>query len=247
MTFCKHYPNTAEWAAALRHQELLAGLGVVRLPALLHADPRALTITWQRIAWSRPLSERDLPLIADEMGRLHAAVQHARWTQEPLLITGWAAPRTARLRATLDRGLAPGAAFDTGEVDDVLAIAGPRPTCLYKDSNLRNYVVTHDDVLVTVDVDDLTLAPAGYDLAKLLLSWALTTGDLRAALVLECLAAYNRRVNLPVNPAVNPLGCTLPQLRHWLEVNYVLTAPYLGCNGYRHSWPSQRHRLPAGR
>ncbi len=245
VTFQKHYVSVDRWAAALSHHALLTELDVIHLPALLDADLGSLTISWQHIPSARPLAEQDLPRVAHEMGRLHTAARRILSDpgRKPPRIAGWAAPRASRLRTLLHRGLAPGASLDADHVDNALVIGEIEPACLYKDSNVRNYLVTHDDVLVTVDVDDLTLAPPGYDLAKLLLSWALTTGDLTAPLLSQCQTAYNEAVDLTVNPGVNRRQCSLSQLLLWLEVNYVLTAPYLGRNGYEHSWPSQRDQL----
>ncbi len=51
------------------------------------------------------------------------------------------------------------------------------PAAFYKDANPRNFLITPAGP-VTVDFDDLTLAPFGYDLAKLVVTLAMTYGAL---------------------------------------------------------------------
>jgi hypothetical protein len=46
----------------------------------------------------------------------------------------------------------------------ILTTAVSRPVAFYKDTNPRNILITAAGQLITVD--DLTLAPFGYDLAK---------------------------------------------------------------------------------
>ena len=48
-----------------------------------------------------------------------------------------------------------------------LIVAADGPAAFYKDANPRNFLITPAGHPVTIDFDDLTLAPFGYDLAKL--------------------------------------------------------------------------------
>lgn len=85
----------------------------------------------------------------------------------------------------------------------------------------------------TIDHDFLTLAPFGYDLAKLITSLAMTHGPLPSALIAEALAAYNQA--LPGPPHHIPeVRCS--DLMAWAEVHHVLTSHYLGRRGYRYGW-----------
>ncbi|WP_218022372.1 hypothetical protein, partial [Nocardia amamiensis] len=85
-----------------------------------------------------------------------------------------------------------------------------------------------------IDFDDLTLAPFGYDLAKLIVSTAMTHGRIASSVVEEALAIYNHHT------APNRASCSLAQLRHYSEIHHQLTKPYLHRNGYRHSWDDMR-------
>jgi aminoglycoside/choline kinase family phosphotransferase len=100
------------------------------------------------------------------------------------------------------------------------------PAALYKDANIRNFILTQHGVAM-VDFDDLTLAPFGYDLAKLIVTTAMTHG--RSGAVDAALAAYNARVDTN--------ACPPHRLHAYAEFHHTLTARYLGHNGYRHPWP----------
>ncbi|WP_420094795.1 phosphotransferase [Nocardia asteroides] len=52
--------------------------------------------------------------------------------------------------------------------DPTTAIAR-HPVALYKDSDIRNFILADDQVAI-LDFDDLTLAPFGYDLAELIVN-----------------------------------------------------------------------------
>ncbi len=89
---------------------------------------------------------------------------------------------------------------------------------------------------VTVDFDDLTLAPFGYDLAKLVVSLSMTYGALGSARITAALDAYNTATRHL--PGVMPV--TREQLMAWAEIHHILTSRYLGRAGYRHSWHAVR-------
>lgn len=110
-----------------------------------------------------------------------------------------------------------------------------QPAALYKDANIRNFLLTDDGVAV-VDFDDLTLAPFGYDLAKLVVSAAMTYGQLDPHMIELALNTYNSHT-----AAVGRFTeCPMQHLRVYAEFHHLLTAPYLHRNGYRHPWPRVR-------
>ncbi|WP_420867541.1 hypothetical protein [Amycolatopsis rubida] len=87
-----------------------------------------------------------------------------------------------------------------------------------------------------VDFDDLTLAPFGYDLAKLVVSTGMTHGTLRSEATEAALAVYNICAGRPDDAT----ACTFGQLRVYAEFHHRLTARYLHRNGYCHAWPDVR-------
>ncbi|WP_405550629.1 hypothetical protein [Streptomyces microflavus] len=64
------------------------------------------------------------------------------------------------------------------------------PCAFCKDSNPRNFIITTQDI-VAVDTDDLSLAPLGYDLAKIVATLHLTYGPLSDQAVTTALLEYN--------------------------------------------------------
>ncbi|WP_158226961.1 phosphotransferase [Amycolatopsis vastitatis] len=115
----------------------------------------------------RHLGPADLDAAAGALGRIHAAAHtqalHGASLDQPyaapgLVITDFITPRAAALQHL------------------PLPIA-ELPVAFYKDANIRNFLRT-DDGIAVVDFDDLTLAPFGYDLAKLIISTAMTFGRL---------------------------------------------------------------------
>jgi hypothetical protein len=212
-----HDPQTAEAAAA--HLTWLTNLGTgVRLPALWTcAGPWLVT---ELLTGHHP-RPADLPGVAAALGTLHRRAYDRHLHQarldrpfrvDGLLIGDFVTPRRAALarQPVTHTGL---------------------PAAIYKDTNLRNVLLT-DQGVALVDFDDLTLAPFGYDLAKLIVSTAMTYGQPAASLVADVIAAYNTRVG------VN--ACTNDRLHRYAELHGSLTAPYLHRNGYHHPWPTVR-------
>jgi Ser/Thr protein kinase RdoA (MazF antagonist) len=222
--YVKHYPDQARAAAARAHHQWLESLNSgVRLPRLRGAEHDRLIFEHLD---GRQLAPSDLVTVAETLGRLHAAahVQHlytARLNQPfpvpgGLLITDFVSPRLK----VLDR-LSP--------------LDGRAPAALYKDANIRNAVVTPAGVGL-VDFDDLTLAPFGYDLAKLFVSAAMTHGRLDERLAERMLDVYNEQTAVCGQAAT----CDRWQFEIYAEIHGALTAPYLGCNGYRYPWQDVR-------
>ncbi|MEV6981790.1 phosphotransferase [Sphaerisporangium sp. NPDC051017] len=185
----------------------------------------------------------DLAALADILGHQHTTA-HARqlqaarldmpYTHGTVTITGFADGRRERLHQLLASGSVPEAALTPEAADDWLERAATMPTAFYKDSNPRNFLITDADVTI-IDFDSLTLAPFGYDLAKLVVSTAMTTGPLPEDTIRRAADVYNhhpRQRGLP--------GCSWREFAAWCEFHHILTAPYLGTNGYRFSWHTAR-------
>lgn len=217
--FVKRYRDAQEAAAAGANLMWLTSLGSgVRLPEpLVLAGPCLVT---ELLSGQHPRTV-DLPTVAASLGTLHCSaydrVLHRARLERPfrvgdLLIGDFVTPR----RVALSHQPVPHAGL---------------PAAIYKDTNVRNVLLTAQGVAV-VDFDDLTLAPFGYDLAKLIVSAAMTYGQPPTGVVADALAAYN--ANVGTN------GCTVDRLQRYAELHGSLTAPYLGRNGYRFPWPAVR-------
>ncbi|MFD2024051.1 MULTISPECIES: phosphotransferase [Promicromonospora] len=217
-TFIKTYQDPQVLEAAHRHHIWLSQLDSgVRIPALLDVTPD--TLVFEHLTGPHP-TPGDMPQVAQALGQLHTAaslrLRQARLDQPAavtadLTITDFHGPRQGAL-----------ALFPVSPDENV---------ALYKDTNIRNVILT-DEGPAVVDFDDLTLAPYGYDLAKLVVSTAMTHGRLLATLVEETLAAYNETTS-----AANPGECTEGAFRQYTAIHNHLTARYLHRNGYRHAWP----------
>lgn len=193
------------------------------MPTLRSATARELV--FEHLGSRQPNAD-DLSVLAAALGRLHAAAYtrqlHAARLDKPfavpcgLIIMDFVTPR----RQALTRIPLP---------------VNGLPAALYKDANIRNFLLTDNGVAI-VDFDDLTLAPFGYDLAKLIVSTAMTHGQLDPSEVEFALKIYNTHTA----QAGRDTTCALPQLRAYAEFHHRLTARYLHRNGYRHPWPEVR-------
>lgn len=187
---------------------------------------------------------QDLRSVAHLLGRLNATaylreLRNAHLEKEfttdgDLVLPGFTAPRLARLRRHHNEGLI--TPRQRAEAAELITQAAEWPATFYKDSNVRNVLITGSGPIL-VDFDDLTLAPFGYDLAKLLVSAAMTHGPLPRTTYTETLAAYIDGVESAGGPAD---AYTQGDLAHWLEIQNLFTSPYLGHNGYRHPWRAPR-------
>lgn len=222
--FIKHYSTPERATAARAHRDWVAGLeSGVRVPALRLAQPYLLV--FEHLGHRRP-GRADLGVLAQALGQLHAAAHtrqlHAARLDEPfttpggLVIPDFVRPR----RKALDR--------------IPLPVAG-MPVAFYKDANIRNFLLT-DHGVALLDFDDLTLAPFGYDLAKLLLSTAMTHGRPDACEVWCALEIYNTHTT----QAAGHPSCPPERLQLYTEFHHLLTARYLHHHGYRHPWPQVR-------
>jgi Ser/Thr protein kinase RdoA (MazF antagonist) len=130
---------------------------------------------------------------------------------------------------------------ETGHIPDeqtlmgllrVLERTAGGPVAFYKDSNLRNFLLTTAGVaVVAVDFDDLTLAPFGYDLAKLLHTLALTHGRLSTQRLRAAHDAYNRATS----QFAGGLAVSENDLLDHLHLHQALTAPYHDRPHYPHA------------
>jgi hypothetical protein len=228
--FVKTYRDPARSTAAARHHTWLQQVGSgIRLPRLIDGRPDRLTFERLPGRHARP---DDLEHIAAALGRLHgvahAAELHAarldapHTTRQGLVLPGFL---TARRRALAEA---------QPSRWDVL------PVAFYKDANPRNFLITDNNgtaEVAVLDFDDLTLAPFGYDLAKLVVTTAMTHGGPDHDLIAAALRSYNDALRATA-PRVTP--CRFTELSHYAEMHHHLTAPYLGSGGYVHLWPDVR-------
>jgi hypothetical protein len=235
--FVKNYPTPERAAAAARHHSWLGRHArPLRQPDLLAVGPTSLTF---RHVSGRHAQLRDLPLLAHLMGDAHGAAwstdlhlsaldrPHAFADDTPF--PDFVSVRESALQTRLDQGHLP----DRDALDELLVVTkvgAAGPAAFYKDSNPRNWLITDEGRVFVVDPDDLSLAPFGYDLAKLIVTLAMTHGALTQASVTAALTAYNRAA-CHYDPA---LATTGEELDGYLLLHTVLTAPYRGRNGYRH-------------
>lgn len=242
----KRYPNPASCQTAAAHHQWLAGLGAP-VPALRGIGEQHLEFDHVTGRHAQP---RDLLQIADLLGRLHRTayttdLHHARLDRPHTTSTGLTIPdfltsRRSAITTLLTSGALPDTPLTSDQAIQELETAADSPACLYKDSNPRNFLIvttaTTSEV-VLVDFDVLTLAPAGYDLAKLIVTLTMTHGPLPDAQLRAALAAYN--IALTDAPArLRPVPWTA--LMTWANIHHILTSPYLGRGGYRHNWSAPR-------
>jgi hypothetical protein len=241
--FTKHYESPEHAAGAVRHYRWIKEHAQpLRQPTLLEIGPD--TLAFERIE-GRSVRPEDLPRVADRLGRAHGVAWHSDLHSAALgtphhfddgtPFEDYLGPREITLRRRYEQGYLPNkAALHT--MLGLLEQTAQEPLAFYKDSNLRNFIITAAGDIVTVDTDDLSLAPMGYDLAKLIATLHLTYGPLADQAVDAALVAYNAAA-----------GCHDAQLgstERWhidafVALHAVLTAPYIGRNGYR--WPLYAH------
>jgi hypothetical protein len=236
--FTKVYEDSAACRTAVANQQWLGTLGL-DLPPLLAERPYELDLS---LIHGRHTGPRDLRLVAAYLGRAHARAYHAElrgarldvpyFTRSGHHIPNFVRPRRGAVEARLRAGLVPEPAFGTAEVARLFEATAGEPAAFYKDTNPRNVLITAKGA-VMVDFDDLTLAPFGYDLAKLIVTLAMTHGrlpDIRGALT-----AYNAAV-------VDITTVAWDALMAWAEIHHILTSPYLGRGGYQHGWNELRQK-----
>lgn len=238
----KPYRDSSSCAAAAAHHAWLAGLGAP-VPALRTVRSTELEFQHVNGTHARP---GDLPALAELLGGLHrtaylAELHHAHLGRTYRTTTGKVlADFPSRRAAAVTRLLAdrtiPAPRPTPAQALDTLYGALAEPACFYKDSNPRNFLITPGGP-VLVDFDTLTLAPPGYDLAKLVVTLAMTHGPLPTAPIRHALALYNAALTRPPHSRLRPVPW--PMLMSWTALHHILTSPYLGQGGYQHSWTGE--------
>jgi ubiquinone/menaquinone biosynthesis C-methylase UbiE/aminoglycoside phosphotransferase (APT) family kinase protein len=240
----KHYRDGARRERAEGNYRWLASLGgPMRLPRLLTADGRHLVFEHVPGRHAQP---GDLAGLASHLGAAHASAHatelHRARLDQPFhtrsghQIPGFPGPRLAAVARELGSGSVPCPALTAGQAARLLRDACDGPAAFYKDANPRNFLITPAGP-VTVDFDELTLAPFGYDLAKLVVTLAMTHGPLTAQLITSAIDAYNTAASRH-QPGTGIL--TWERLMSFAEIHHILTARFLGQAGYRHSWDTLR-------
>ncbi|WP_395107577.1 phosphotransferase [Actinomadura sp. SCN-SB] len=244
----KRYATATACQAAAVHHRWLTELGapVPRLHAIA-ADH----LEFEYIP-GRQTRPNDLPHVAGILGQLHhnayatdlsrARLDRPHTTKTGITIPDFPGPRRAALTKLFSDGHAPQSLFAVEQAIEVLESAIDTPACLYKDSNPRNFLISPartDSRCVLVDFDVLTLAPPGYDLAKLVVTLTMTHGALSATTVNEALANYNAALTSWPSVLV-PVSWTA--LMAWAEIHHLLTSPYFGRGGYHYRWSDHSPR-----
>ncbi|SDG83989.1 Phosphotransferase enzyme family protein [Sinosporangium album] len=240
-TFTKSYSGREAVCQAVAHHAWLNQQAQpLRLPPILAVHTTSIDFGFVD---GRHAQVNDAPAVAAALGHAHTAA----WASDlhrahlnrphPLAssrsLTAFVAPRLAALRQRERDGYA-----SSQEVAAVLPLLNLDPAtrvAFYKDTNPRNVLMTAGSEPVMVDVDDLTLAPFGYDLAKLLVTLAMTHGPLPIGTFTGALTAYNQPL---LAGAVTPVA--LSQLLDYAEIHDLLTRPYQGRGGYRYLWSDVR-------
>lgn len=243
--YTKCFPSKDRCQRAAANYRWLAGLGPpLTLPRLIRQYE---TRTDYQYIPGRHAEPRDLQLLATHLGAVHATAHNAELREARLdrdyvgpsghLITDFV---TSRARAVQTR-LAAGAVPEPPDADTVLRLlanVADAPATFYKDVNPRNLLITsHRPTPTTVDFDDLTLAPFGYDLAKLIVTLAMTHGRIPPPEINRALVAYNVSITR-WSPNLAPI--TWNDLLLWAELHHILTSPYIGRGHYRYGWHELR-------
>jgi hypothetical protein len=152
------------------------------------------------------------------------------------VVPGFPDRRVDAVERELRSGYVPDAALTIDQAQRLLADADG-PAAFYKDANPRNFLLTPAGNPVSIDFDDLTLAPFGYDLAKLVVSLAMTYGLLPMALVDNALTAYN---TAKAAHSRDVPGVSWDELMDWAEIHHILTSRYAADGRYTYQWNEVR-------
>jgi hypothetical protein len=200
------------------------------VPAIAEVDEGAGRVRFERIEGTHPGSDAELHLAARALGKLHRraiAVAGEVDGDVASLEPFW--PRRAQVLPQRIASTAQ-ALLSVDDIEQLYQLSVALPLALYKDNNCRNVLLGDGDAVWLVDFDDLTLAPVGYDLAKLVVSVAMTQAgrpDLDGLT-----ETYADALRAPVD-----LDFLTASVLAWCAMHDVLTARYIGRNGYRARWP----------
>ncbi|MGF1425041.1 phosphotransferase [Kitasatospora sp. LaBMicrA B282] len=243
--FVKHYATPQRCSAAHRHHAWLTRCAPALVqPDLVAVEPTTLSLRYVRGRHAEPA---DLPRLASMLGTAHAQawareLQRAGLDRSHRSADGTVLPDyTSVRRQALERRLAEHYLPDRKALCrllDILERTAEGPSAFYKDTNPRNVLIAASTIF-TVDTDDLTLAPFGYDLAKLVHTLALSYHPLKPAAVDSAIQHYNAA-------AAETDGCltvlTSSRFDEFLLLHRVLTAPYLHRDHYRRGAPQPLFR-----
>jgi Ser/Thr protein kinase RdoA (MazF antagonist) len=252
MHYLKHYPDPGTRQRALSNYAWLAGLEpLIVLPRLL-AVPDGEHLCFEHVKGRHALPQ-DLPALAAHLGGMHGAAYagelHQARMHEPYrtraghALPGFPGGRIDAVARELRAERVPGARLTVHQAHELITGADG-PAAFYKDANPRNFLITPARVAVTIDFDDLSLAPLGYDLAKLVVTLAMTHGPIPVPGIAAALSAYNAATArhgeaLP--------GVTWEELMSWAEIHYILTIRYAADGRYPYRWDQARPApRPAG-
>lgn len=230
-TWAKSYRTTEALRRCVANHDVLTRMGAP-VPAIAEIDVDAGRVRFERIDGTHPGSDRELHLASRALGTLHRRVMAVAEDEE---VDGHVAslepfwPRRAQVLPQRIASTA-GALLATDDLEQLRRLAAALPVALYKDTNCRNVLIGRDDAVWLVDFDDLTLAPLGYDLAKLIVSVAMTQA--RRPDLDGLTASYLEALRAPLD-----LSCFTALVLAWCAMHDALTARYIGCNGYRARWP----------
>ena len=235
--FTKEYASKARCAAAVRNYTWLRKkTPSLLLPQLL--DVGNASLGFEHVA-GRHAHPSDLPHLAELLGRIHAEawaaeLRLARLDQPWKAAVGVLPDYLSTRRQALDRRVEAGHIASDGQLVRLLRTlerTAAGPVAFYKDSNPRNFLLNTTGTVYAVDFDDLTLAPFGYDLAKLLHTLTLTHGRLSASRIHTARDTYNGAT------AAFGAGLTVSEgdLVGHLQLHQVLTAPYHDRPHYPHA------------
>jgi Ser/Thr protein kinase RdoA (MazF antagonist) len=247
--YVKRYPDPVTRQRSLLNYAWLAGLEPhIRLPPVIPGGGIG-QLRFRHVA-GRHIQSADLPAVAAHLGGMHGAA-HARELHQARLdkpyrtLAGYMLPgfpdrRAEAVTRELEAGTPPATWLTTGQARRLITEADG-PAAFYKDTNPRNFLITPAGEIVTIDFDDLTLAPFGYDLAKLIVALAMTDGLIPAQDIAVALDAYNTAAaghckDLP--------RVAWSELMTWAEVHHVLTSRYAVGDRYPCRWDQTR---PAAR
>ncbi|MFD4393606.1 phosphotransferase [Kitasatospora sp. NPDC058478] len=254
--FTKTFTDPHTQQRSLAHHRWIARANPdVRIPQVVHIHPTA--IDFEHLDGHHGTPD-DLLTLADLLGHQHTTAHthdlHAAHLNTPhtsadhtsgdvatadvataeVTIADFADSRRERLHRLLATGTVPAPLLTPGAIDGWLEQAATMPAAFYKDANPRNFLIT-DTTVAVIDFDSLTLAPFGYDLAKIIVTIAMTAGPLPEDTIRRTVAAYNRHPEQRGLP-----GCSWREFAAWCEFHHILTTPHHGTNGYRYSWHAIR-------